>query len=460
MTSKKNYPLKNTLIAGLIAMACVYSSCNKSANVENVVPAANTTQIIANVTSTTALSGGAVTNLGSSASLTATGVCYSATNQTPTIADSKTSDGTNFTFKSPVTNLTPNTTYYMRAYVQNDAGVGYGSTVKFTTSATTADTTVNVTTLAGNGTAGLVNGTGAAASFNNPQGVAVDAAGNVYTADSFNHLIRKTTPAGITTTFAGAGTLGFSGGTLTTAQFYSPQGLAFDGNGNLYVVDQGNNAIYKITTTGTVTILAGTGLAGYINGAGTVARFNAPQGIAADAAGNVYVADKGNNMIRKITSAGVVTTFAGTGAYTLIDGDGPTVAALNRPTGVAVDAAGNVYVTDQGNTALRKITATGVVSTLIGNITTTALLNSLSGIAIDAQGNMYITDQTGRVLFINTQGILFTLAGKANTSGFLDGSKTTALFSTPTGIAVDASKNVYVADYNNNRIRKIVVATK
>jgi uncharacterized protein YjiK len=460
MISKKNYPFKNTFIAGLVAIACVYSSCNKSSNVENVIPAANTTQIIANVTSTTALSGGAVINLGSSASLTATGVCYSATNQTPTVSDSKTSDGTNFTFKSPVTGLTPNTTYYMRAYVQNDAGIGYGNVIKFTTSASTADTTVNVTTLAGNGTAGLVNGTGSAASFNNPQGVAVDAAGNIYIADSFNHLVRKTTPAGVTTTFAGAGTLGFSGGTLTTAQFYSPQGLAFDGSGNLYVADQGNNAIYKVTTTGTVTILAGTGLAGYINGAGAVARFNAPQGVATDAAGNVYVADRGNNMVRKITTAGVVSTFAGTGAYTLADGDGPTVAAFNRPTGVAVDAAGNVYVTDQGNTALRKITTAGVVSTLIGNITTTALLNSLSGIALDAQGNMYLTDQTGRILLINTQNILFTLAGKANTSGFLDGSKTTALFSTPTSIAVDASKNIYVADYNNNRIRKVVVTTK
>lgn len=460
MISKNTYPFKNTLIAGLVAMGCVYSSCNKSSNVENVIPAANTTQILANVTPTTVLSGGAVTNLGSSASLTATGVCYSATNQTPTISDSKTSDGTNFTFKSPVTGLTPNTTYYMRAYVQNDAGVGYGNIVKFTTSATTADTTVNVTTLAGNGTAGLANGTGSAASFNNPQGVAVDAAGNVYVSDSFNHLIRKITPAGVTTTFAGTGTLGFSGGSLTSAQFYSPQGLAFDGSGNLYVADQGNNGIYKITSTGAVTILAGTGLAGYVNGAGTAARFNAPQGIAADAAGNVYVADRSNNMIRKITSTGVVSTFAGTGAYTLADGDGPTLAAFNRPTGVAVDAAGNVYVTDQGNTALRKITVAGVVSTLIGNTTTTALLNSLSGIALDAQGNMYITDQTGRVLFISTQSILYTLAGKSNTSGFLDGSKTTALFSAPTGIAVDASKNVYVADYNNNRIRKLTIATK
>jgi len=460
MTPKNFYPIKNILLAALVAMACIYSSCNKKTEVENVIPAASTTQIIANVTPTTALSGGAVTNLGSSFSLTATGVCYSATNQNPTITDTKTSDGTNYIFKSPVTGLTPNTTYYMRAYIQNDAGVGYGNVVKFTTSATTADTTVNVTTLAGNGTAGLANGTGSAASFNNPQGVAVDAAGNVYVSDSFNHLIRKITPAGVTTTFAGTGTLGFSGGAAAMAQFYSPQGLAFDGSGNLYVADQGNNAIYKITSAGTVTILAGTGLAGYVNGAGTLARFNAPQGIATDAAGNVYVADRSNNMIRKITQAGIVSTFAGTGAYTLADGDGPTVAAFNRPTGVALDATGNVYVTDQGNTALRKITAAGVVSTLIGNTTTNTLLNSLAGIATDAQGNMYITDQTGRILFINTQNILYTLAGKANTTGYLDGSKTTALFSSPTSIAVDANKNIYVADYNNNRIRKLVMTTK
>jgi len=456
----KIYPIKNTLLAGLVALACVYSSCNKSNDVETVIPEATTTLVIANVTPTTALSGGTITNLGSSYTLTATGVCYSATNQNPTIADSKTSDGTAYIFKSPVTGLTANTTYYMRAYIQNDAGVGYGNVIKFNTSATTADTTVNVTTLAGNGTPGLANGAGTAASFNNPQGTAVDAAGNVYVSDSFNHLIRKITPAGVTTTFAGTGTLGFTGGSTATAQFYSPQGLAFDSNGNLYVADQGNNAIYKITPTGTVTILAGTGLAGYVNGAGTVARFNGPQGIAVDATGNIYVADRNDNMIRKITSAGVVSTFAGTGAYALTNGDGPTVAAFNRPVGVAVDAAGNVYVTDQGNNALRKITPAGVVSTLIGNTTTTTLLNTLSGIAIDAQGNLYITDQTGRILLINTQSILYTLAGKANTSGFLDGSKTTALFSSPNSIAVDANKNIYVTDYNNNRVRKLVVTTR
>ena len=460
MISKNFYPIKNTLLAGLVTLACVYTSCNKSSDVENVIPSAYTTTILANVTPTTALSGGTITNLGSSFSLTATGVCYSATNQAPTVTDSKTSDGTNYVFKSPITGLTPNTTYYLRAYIQNDAGVGYGNVVKFTTSATTADTTVNVTTLAGNGTPGLANGTGTAASFNNPQGTAVDAAGNVYVSDSFNHLIRKVTPAGVTTTFAGSGTLGFSGGTTATAQFYSPQGLAFDGSGNLYVADQGNNAVYKITSTGTVSILAGTGLGGYVNGAGTTARFNAPQGIATDATGNIYVADRNNNMIRKITSAGVVSTLAGTGAPALTDGDGPTVATFNRPVGVATDATGNIYVTDQGNVALRKVTPTGVVSTLIGNTTTKTLLNTLAGIAIDTQGNMYITDQTGRILFINTQNILYTLAGKANTTGFLDGSKTTALFSNPTSIAVDASKNIYVTDYNNNRVRKLVAITR
>jgi sugar lactone lactonase YvrE len=460
MISKKFYPIKNTLLAGLVTLACVYTSCNKSTETETVIPTTTTTQIIANVTPTTALSGGTITNLGSSFTLAATGVCYSATNQNPTVADAKTSDGTNYVFKSPVTGLTANTTYYLRAYIQNDAGIGYGNVVKFTTSATTADTTVTVTTLAGNGTPGLANGTGTAAAFNNPQGTAVDAAGNVYVSDSFNHLIRKITPAGVATTFAGTGTLGFTGGTTSTAQFYSPQGLAFDGTGNLYVADQGNNAIYKITPAGTVTILAGTGLAGYVNGAGTIARFNSPQGIAVDAAGNIYVADRNDNMIRKVTPAGIVSTFAGTGGYALTDGDGPTVATFNRPVGVAVDAAGNVYVTDQGNTALRKITPAGAVTTLIGNTTTTALLNTLSGIAIDAQGNLYITDQTGRILFINTQNILYTLAGKANTSGFLDGSKTTALFSGPTSIAVDAGKNIYVTDYNNNRVRKLVVTTR
>ena len=459
MTLKQIYTLKNSLLACVIASAVGMAGCNKSSNVDPVAPSATTVPVLANLTSTGVQASGMLTDYGSSLALTALGVVYSASNANPTLSDVQTNVGTNFLFKSDVTGLTPNTTYYLRAYATTDAGTGYGSVVTFKTSASTADTSVTVSTLAGSGTAGLTNGTGTGAAFNSPSGTAVDAQGNVYVTDSFNHLIRKITPAGVVTTFVGSGALGFNGGTATTAQFYSPNGIATDAAGNVYISDLGNNAIYKITSSGTVTILAGSGTAGYVNGAGSAAAFNAPQGLVADASGNVYVADQGNNRIRKITSAGVVSTLAGTGAGGNINGDG-TTATFNRPYGLAIDAAGNLYVTDQGNYAVRKLTSAGVVSTLVGNSVTTGLLNTPTGIAVDSQGALYIADKSGRILTITAANVLYTLAGKVNISSFADGSKTTAQFSGPTGIAVDASKNIYVADLNNNRIRKLVVTTK
>jgi sugar lactone lactonase YvrE len=459
MTLKQIYILKHSLLACFITSAVGIAGCNKSTNVDPVSPSAATVPVLANLTSTGVQASGMLTDYGSSPLITASGVVYSTSNANPTISDSKSSAGTSISFKSDVAGLTPNTTYYLRAYATTDAGTGYGSVVTFKTSASTADTTVTVSTLAGSATAGLSNGSGANAAFNSPSGTAVDAQGNVYVTDSFNHLIRKITPAGVVSTYAGSGALGFNGGTATTAQFYSPNGIATDVAGNVYVSDLGNNAIYKITSSGTVTILAGSGTAGYVNGTGATAAFNAPQGLVADASGNVYVADQGNNRIRKITSAGVVSTLAGTGSGGNINGDG-TTATFNRPYGLAIDATGNLYVTDQGNYAVRKVTSSGVVSTLVGNSVTTGLLNTPTGIAIDSQGALYIADKSGRILTITAANVLYTLAGKANTSGFADGSKTTAQFSGPTGIAVDASKNIYVADLNNNRVRKLVVTTK
>jgi len=456
MILKKISSLKNNLFIGLAALALFAAGCSKKEEtVTPVIPGIETTPVIANLTTVTAQSGGIVNNLGTGYTINGTGVCWSSTNQTPTTADSKTSDGTNVGFKSILTGLTANTKYYLRAYVQNEAGIGYGNVVTFTTSTTTADTTVTVSTFAGNNTGGFVNGTGTAASFNSPQGIAADAAGNLYVSDSFNHVIRKITAAGVVSTYAGTGELGFSGGTNATAKFYSPQGVAIDASGNLYVADQGNNAIYKITAT-TTTILAGGGSSGATNGTGAEASFSAPQGIAVGAQGNVYVADRNNNMIRKVTSAGVVTTLAGSGAADFINAAG-TTAAFRRPVAVAVDVAGTLYVADQGNFAIRKVTQAGLVSTILGNSVVAPLLNKPAGIAVDAQNNMFITDQSGRILTITSANVLYTLAGKAETSGFLDGSKSAALFSGPVGIAVNASKNIFVADYNNNRIRKLVV---
>jgi secreted PhoX family phosphatase len=172
-----------------------------------------------------------------------------------------------------------------------------------------------------------------------------------------NHLIRKITSGGVVTTLAGqAGVTGSTDGTGTAASFYYPTGVAVDTSGNIYVADNDNNLIRKITSGGVVTTLAGqAGVTGSTNGTGNAASFHSPQGIAVDTSGNVYVADAGNNLIRKITSGGVVTTFAGSGSPGSTNGTGTTSSFL-CPTGVAIDASGNVYVADMGNDLIRKIT--------------------------------------------------------------------------------------------------------
>ena len=216
-----------------------------------------------------------------------------------------------------------------------------------------------VTTLAGAaGQTGSTDGTGVAASFNYPFGVAVDSSGNVYVADTYGSTIRKITPAGAVTTLAGkTEEPGSSDGTGADASFSNPIGVAVDSNGNVYVADAGNATIRKITSAGVVTTLAGAaGLAGSADGPGADARFNYPEGVAVDSNGNVYVADTNNSLIRKITGAGVVTTFAGT-AEQLGTEDGKGVAArFYYPIGVAVDSSGYVYVADTENHTIRKIT--------------------------------------------------------------------------------------------------------
>jgi hypothetical protein len=213
-----------------------------------------------------------------------------------------------------------------------------------------------VSTFAGSGNAGFVNGTGIVAQFSSPQGIAVDASGNVYVADQNNQLIRKITSQGVVTTLAGS-TQGFADGTGSQAGFNLPAGVATDGSGNVYVADQGNNSIRKITSAGVVTTLAGTGIAGLADGAGGSAQFSAPCSIAVNALGTMYVADYNNNRIRQITPAGVVSTLAGN-ISGFADGTGNS-ALFNAPKSVATDAAGNVYVADYNNQLIRKITTNG-----------------------------------------------------------------------------------------------------
>lgn len=322
------------------------------------------------------------------------------------------------------------------------------------------------TTIAGSGLVGAVNGTGTNASFNNPFGVATDPLGNLYVVDHLNNLIRKITPAGVVTTFAGSGAIGKQDGIGTAASFNNPTGIAVDRAGNVYVADVSNNLIRKITPAGVVTTLAGSGASGSADGQGTAASFNNPSGLAVDAAGNLYVADLLNNKIRKITPGGLVTTLAGTGFSGAQDGDGSS-ATFNQPDGLAVDLQGNVYVCDLSNNKIRKITPAGFVSTIAGSgqtgdvdgIGTAASFNQPFGIAIDEHGNLYVAD-TGneKIKEITPAGLVSTLAG-TGAKGSNNGVSTSASFYQPTGLVSDGAGDIYVSDEFNQLIRKVVVSS-
>ena len=322
-----------------------------------------------------------------------------------------------------------------------------------TTLITTAQ--ITVTTFSGS-TQGFADGTGVAAQFNWPVGLAIDAAGNVYVADFNNNKIRKITPTGVVSTLAGS-IEGFADGTGAAAQFNHPSGVATDAAGNVYVTER-NNKIRKITPAGVVSTLAGS-IQGFADGTGAAAQFNAPEGIATDAFGNVYVGDYFNHKIRKITPVGVVSTLAGS-TQGFADGIGGA-AQFYCPYGVATDAAGNVYVADLVNQKIRKITPAGVVSTLAGSTLgfadgtgAAAQFHQPEGIAIDTAGNVYVADnQNHKIRKITPAGVVSTLAG--STAGFADGTVAVAQFNLPSGVATDAMGNVYVADFLNDKIRKI-----
>ncbi|WP_259067330.1 NHL repeat-containing protein [Mucilaginibacter sp. X4EP1] len=292
-------------------------------------------------------------------------------------------------------------------------------------------------------------------SFYSPAGVAVDAVGNVYVADYGNDMIRKITPQGVVSTLAGSGIQGSVNGTGENASFNRPSGVAVDANGNVYVADAGNSLIREVSPVGVVTTVAGGDTTGAVNGPGVSATFNYPTGIALDASGNLYVADAGNNLIRLISKAGVVSTFAGS----ITD----TTSNFNNPTGVTVDAAGNVYVAGYINNNILQINQAGVINVFAGTGSPGALNGPAasatfyypSGVAIDASGNLYIADEVNNLIRkITTNGTVSTLAGNGQ-AGAADSTGTAASFNGPAGLAVDASGNVYVADANNNLIRKI-----
>jgi hypothetical protein len=323
------------------------------------------------------------------------------------------------------------------------------------------------TTLAGVNTTGSSDGTGNAARFNTPQGVAVDAAGNVYVADTASHTIRKITFFGAVTTLAGqANSPGTTNGSGSAARFTLPRGVALDSAGNVYVADTSNHAIRKITPAGAVTTLAG-GSGGSVDGTGAAARFSSPNSVAVDASGTVYVADTANNTIRKITPAGVVTTLAGVaGSFGSTDGTGAG-ARFASPRGVAVDGSGNVYVADRDNNTVRKITSAGVVTTLAGTSNgftgstdgtgTAARFHTLYSVAAEANGTVYVADSSNKLIRkIAPNGVVTTLAGLVGAVGSTDGTGNVVRFADPQGIAVDGRGNLYVADTNGHTIRMSV----
>jgi DNA-binding beta-propeller fold protein YncE len=302
-----------------------------------------------------------------------------------------------------------------------------------------------VTTVAGNGAALFADGPAATAEFNAPQDIVVNEYGVVYVADAINHRIRKIM-TGQVSSFAGSGIQDTTGGVGTAAGFAHPIRLALDAAGNIYTLDVNDFRVRKITPAAVVTAVAGSGVRGFKDGSTDVAEFGESLGIAADQQGNIYVSDWENKRIRKISTSGQVTTFFG-----------PAQSGFG---GITIDQLGNLYVADINNFRILKITADGIIHPFAGNGSfgfkdgnaDEAMFGSINDIVADEQGNIYASDEN-RIRKITAQGVVSTIAG--NTGGYLDGDGISAKFNLPNGLAVDKQGNIYVADNNNNRIRKI-----
>lgn len=336
-----------------------------------------------------------------------------------------------------------------------------------------------LTVVAGNGINGFSGDGGPAvnASLSFPAGVALDPFGNLYISEFGNHRIRRVTPDGAISTYAGNGTGGYSGdgGAATAAALYAPTHLAADVAGNVFLVDHKNNRVRKVSPSGVISTVAGNGTAGFsgdgglaVNAALKFSLAGLVSGIAVDASGNLYIADSENQRIRKVTTAGVISTYAGVG-ISGYSGDGGSAAAARfyGPQGLALDTAGNLYVADAYNNRIRKISAVGIISTVAGNgnrafsgdggPATAAALGNQSAVTVDATGNLYVVDTlNARIRKVSPGGTISTIAGTGNSKFGGDGGPATSAFlNSALGVSLDAAGNLFVADSLNNRIRKI-----
>jgi hypothetical protein len=336
----------------------------------------------------------------------------------------------------------------------------------------------NITTVVGNGTAAYSGESVVAvsSSVNHPAELVIDGSGNIYFSELNSNRIRKVSPSGIITTIAGTGVAGYSGdgGPATAARLNMPFGIDIDNAGNLYFADCLNHRVRRISTSGIITTVAGNGTGGFSGngGAATAAAMLGPTYIRFDHSGNLYISDNSNNMLRKVNTSGIITTIAGTGfiGYTG-DGGAATNARLYSPSGMAVDLSGNVYLCDYGNNVVRKISAAGIISTFAGTgvagytgdggPATAARFKSVQDVVIDAAGNFILADTKNHVVRkINTSGIISTIAGTGIAGFSGDGGPATAAnFKEPGGFGIDPTGNLHVADVFNHRIRKYITST-
>jgi len=336
-----------------------------------------------------------------------------------------------------------------------------------------------ISTIAGNGISGYTGDGGASTSaqLNAPYGTRFDASGNMYIADALNHRIRKINTNGIITTIAGTGVTGYSGdgGPATAAQLYRPTDIAIDATGNMYISDEFNHCIRKIDTLGIISTFAGTGgVAGYSGdgGAATAAQIYNPNTISIDVNGNIYISDYMSEVIRKVNTSGIITTIVGNGSQGYSgDGGQATSASLYEPCKVVFDNSGNLYFADEYNLAVRKVDTSGIITTVAGNGTagysgdggaaTLASINYCEYIQIDGAGNLYIADKLNNVIRkVDNSGIITTVVGNGN-QGYSGngGLATSASLYWPEAITFDITGNMYISDWGNNAIRKVTVSS-